>query len=86
MKKYHHVPESIKYDIVYYREYKVCFHLHNKYITLFIHFKKAFDIIHRVKVIRMLRAYRIPERLFDAIEAMYDGRWRQKGRIPHEKC
>ena len=37
----------------------------------FIDFKKAFDSIHRGKMIKILKAYGIPPRLLRAIEAMY---------------
>ena len=40
-------------------------------IIIFIDFKKAFDTIHRGKLIKILRAYGIPEKLVRAIEAMY---------------
>mgnify|MGYP002052339858 FL=1 len=37
----------------------------------FIDFKKAFDSIHRGKMIKILKAYGIPPRLLQAIETMY---------------
>ena len=37
----------------------------------FIDFSKAFDSIHRGKMIRILKAYGIPPTLLRAIEAMY---------------
>ena len=40
-------------------------------IIIFIDFKKAFDTIHRGKLIKILRAYGIPEKLVRAIEVMY---------------
>ena len=41
-------------------------------ILTFIDFKKAFDSIHRGKMIKILRAYGIPPRLLRAIESMYE--------------
>ena len=41
-------------------------------ILIFIDFKKAFDTIHRGKMIAILKAYRIPEELVTAISIMYD--------------
>ena len=40
-------------------------------IIIFIDFKKAFDTIHRSKLIRILQAYGVPERLVRVIEVMY---------------
>ena len=40
-------------------------------IVAFIEFKKAFDSIHRTKMIRVLKAYGIPPNLLRAIEQMY---------------
>ena len=40
-------------------------------VITFIDFKKAFDSIHRGKMIKILQAYGIPERLVHAIETMY---------------
>ena len=40
-------------------------------VLTFIDFKKAFDSIHRGKMIKILKAYGIPPRLLRAIEAMY---------------
>ena len=40
-------------------------------VLTFIDFKKAFDSIHRGKMMKILRAYGIPPRLVQAIEAMY---------------
>ena len=37
----------------------------------FIDFKKAFDSIHRGKMMRILKAYGIPPNLLQAIEKMY---------------
>ena len=42
-------------------------------IITFIDFKKAFDSIHRGKMIQILRAYGIPPNLLRAIEKMYSG-------------
>ena len=42
-----------------------------KAILTFIDFKKAFDSIHRGKMIRILKAYGIPPNLLQAIETMY---------------
>ena len=40
-------------------------------VITFIDFKKAFDSIHRAKMMRILKAYGIPPNLLRAIEAMY---------------
>ena len=40
-------------------------------VLTFIDFKKAFDSIHRGKMMKILKAYGIPPRLTQAIEAMY---------------
>ena len=40
-------------------------------IITFIDFKKAFDTIHRGKMIKILRAYGIPPNILRAIEKMY---------------
>ena len=40
-------------------------------ILTFIDFKKAFDSIHRGKMLKILKAYGIPPRLLKAIESMY---------------
>ena len=40
-------------------------------ILTFIDFKKAFDSIHRGKMIKILRAYDVPENLLSAIENIY---------------
>ena len=42
-----------------------------KAILTFIDFKKAFDSIHRGKMMRILKAYGIPPNLLSAIEKMY---------------
>ena len=42
-------------------------------IITFIDFKKAFDSIHRGKMMQILRAYGIPPNLLRAIEKMYSG-------------
>ncbi len=42
-------------------------------IVTFIDFTKAFDTIHRGKMVKILRAYGIPEELVLAIEDMYQG-------------
>ena len=41
-------------------------------IITFIDFRKAFDTIHRGKMLNILRAYGIPEQLVDAIGKMYE--------------
>ena len=41
-------------------------------IITFIDFKKAFDSIHREKMMRILKAYGIPPNLLRAIEQMYN--------------
>ena len=40
-------------------------------VMTFIDFKKAFDSIHRGKMMRILKAYGIPPNLLQAIEMMY---------------
>ena len=40
-------------------------------IITFIDFKKAFDSIHRAKMIRILKAYGIPPNLLRAIDELY---------------
>ena len=42
-----------------------------KAVLTFIDFKKAFDSIHRGKMMRILKAYGIPPKLLRAIESMY---------------
>jgi len=42
-----------------------------KAVLIFIDFKKAFDTIHRGKMIKILRAYGIPQIITDAIEDTY---------------
>ena len=42
-------------------------------IITFINFTKAFDTIHRGKMVKILRAYGIPEELVVAIDDMYKG-------------
>ena len=44
-----------------------------KAVIVFIHFKKAFDSVHRVKMRKILKAYGIPDRLISAIGLMYEG-------------
>ena len=41
-------------------------------ILIFIDFKKAFDTIHRGKILTILKAYGIPEELVTAISMMYE--------------
>lgn len=41
-------------------------------IITFIDFKKAFDSVHRGKMLKILRAYGIPEIIVEAISIMYD--------------
>ena len=41
-------------------------------IITFIDFKKAFDTIHREKLMEILRAYGIPNRIVSAIEILYE--------------
>ena len=43
-----------------------------KATLLFIDFKKAFDSVHRGKMIKILAAYGIPEELCKAISALYE--------------
>ena len=40
-------------------------------VITFIDFKKAFDTIHRGKMLKILRAYGIPDRLVEAISSIY---------------
>ena len=44
-----------------------------KCILIFIDFRKAFDSIHRERMMTILKAYDIPERLLTAINLMYTG-------------
>ena len=44
---------------------------HLSAVITFTGFKKAFDTIHRAKMIRILRAYGIPKTITDAIEDTY---------------
>ena len=44
-----------------------------KAVIVFIDFKKAFDSVHRVKMLKILKAYGIPDRLIGAIGLMYEG-------------
>ena len=44
-----------------------------KAIFVFIDFKKAFDSIHRDKILKILRAYALPEQLVSAIGILYTG-------------
>ena len=39
-------------------------------LIIVINFKNAFDILHQGKLVKILRAYGIPERLLRAIEVM----------------
>ena len=40
-------------------------------VFTFIDFKKAFDSVHRGKMIKILRSYGIPDKIVNAIEASY---------------
>ncbi len=42
-------------------------------IITVIDFTKAFDTIHRGKMVKILRAYGIPDELVEAIDEMYQG-------------
>ena len=42
-----------------------------KYVLIFIDFRKAFDSIHRERMMTILKAYDIPEKLLTAIKLMY---------------
>ena len=42
-------------------------------VLTFIDFRKAFDSVHRAKMMRILKAYGIPPNLLRAIESMYSG-------------
>ena len=44
-------------------------------ILTFIDFRKAFDTIHRGKLIEILRAYGVPDKMIEAIEATYFETW-----------
>ena len=44
-------------------------------IMTFIDFRKAFDTIHRGKLIEILRAYGVPDKIVEAIEATYSETW-----------
>ena len=44
-------------------------------VLTFIDFKKAFDTIHRGKLMEILRAYGVPEKLVTAIAATYSQTW-----------
>ena len=44
-------------------------------ILTFIDFRKAFDTIHRGKLIEILRAYGVPDKMIEAIEATYSETW-----------
>ena len=39
------------------------------------HFRKAFDTINRGKLIEILRAYGVPDKIIEAIEATYSETW-----------
>ena len=41
-------------------------------VFTFIDFKKAFDSVHRGKMIKILRSYGIPDKIVNAIESSYD--------------
>ena len=43
-----------------------------KAVFLFVDFNKAFDSIHRGKMMKILRAYGIPEQLVNAISKLYE--------------
>ena len=44
-------------------------------VMLFIDFKKAFDSVHRGLLMKILRAYGIPEEIVRLIESIYSGTW-----------
>ena len=44
-------------------------------ILTFIDFRKAFDTIHRGKLIEILRAYGVPDKIIEAIETTYSETW-----------
>ena len=44
-------------------------------VLTFIDFKKAFDTIHRGKLMEILRAYGVPEKIVNAIAATYAQTW-----------
>ena len=50
-----------------------------KATVVFIDFKKAFDSIHRGKMLKILRAYGVPEQLVSAIGLLYIG---TKAKVP----
>ena len=46
---------------------------HNLQATIiFVHFKKAFDSIHKHKMLEILKKYRVPKKLVDAIGKLYE--------------
>ena len=44
-----------------------------KSVILFVDFSKAFDSVHRGKMLRILKAYGIPDQLVSAIDKLYEG-------------
>lgn len=46
---------------------------HLKSVILFVDFSKAFDSVHRGKMLKILKAYGIPEQLISAIDKLYEG-------------
>ena len=52
-----------------------------KAVLLFVDFSKAFDSVHRGKMIKILSAYAIPDQLVNAIAKFYENtkaRWRER--------
>ena len=51
-----------------------CVKSHNlKAVLTFVDFRKAFDSIHRGRILRILRAYDVPDRIVQVIGLMYNG-------------
>ena len=44
-----------------------------KSVILFVDFSKAFDSVHRGKMLKILKAYGIPDQLVSAIDKLYEG-------------
>ncbi len=56
-----------------YRPVSVLKWISSDYIITFIDFKKAFDTIHRGKMLKLLKACGIPAQLVNAKARMYEG-------------
>ena len=44
-------------------------------VITFVDFRKAFDSVHRAKMMKLLSAYRIPDELMKAISLLYENTW-----------